>query len=72
MVFPWNGCKAGISSIGVQSNRDVKGCLSLTPEFIEGNIRKNKISEIWKKPGFCLYYTDFKMSDLYNSYIDCK
>lgn len=72
MVFPWNGCQAGISTIGIQSNGEVKGCLSLPPEFIEGNIRDNSISEIWQKPDFCSYNRDFEKSDLNNNCVDCK
>ena len=72
MVFPWNGCQAGVSTIGIQSNGDVKGCLSLPPEFIEGNIRENTIEEIWQKPGFCSYNRDFQTSDLNNTCIDWK
>ena len=72
MVFPWNGCQAGISAIGIQSNGDIKGCLSLPPDFIEGNIRENTISEIWQKPGFCAYNRGFKTSDLNNECVSCK
>ena len=72
MVFPWNGCQAGISTIGVQSNGEVKGCLSLPSEFIEGNIRESKLSDIWEKPGFCSYNRDFKESDLNNECKGCK
>ncbi|MCK4995812.1 MAG: radical SAM protein [Thermoplasmatales archaeon] len=72
MVFPWNGCQAGISAIGIQSNGEVKGCLSLPPEFIEGNIRENTISEIWQKPGFCSYNRDFKKFDLNNDCVNCR
>ncbi|KYK24463.1 hypothetical protein AYK24_06150 [Thermoplasmatales archaeon SG8-52-4] len=72
MVFPWNGCQAGISTIGIQSNGDIKGCLSLPSEFIEGNIRKNTIKELWKNPSFCSYNRDFKISDLKNNCIGCK
>ena len=72
MVFPWDGCQAGISTIGIQSNGEVKGCLSLPPEFIEGNIRDDSISEIWQKPGFCSYNRDFEKSDLNNNCVDCK
>jgi radical SAM protein with 4Fe4S-binding SPASM domain len=72
MVFPWNGCQAGISAIGIQSNGDVKGCLSLPPEFIEGNVRESNLSEIWEKPGFCSYNRDFKETDLNNECIGCK
>lgn len=72
MVFPWNGCQAGISTIGIQSNGDIKGCLSLPPDYIEGNIRTNSISQIWEKPSFCSYNRDFKVADLNNWCIDCK
>jgi len=72
MVFPWNGCQAGISTIGIQSNGDVKGCLSLPPEFIEGNIRKTSISEIWQRPDFCDYNRNFDMSYLNNECKGCK
>jgi len=72
MIFPWNGCQAGISTIGIQSNGEVKGCLSLPPDFIEGNVRDNTIFEIWQKPGFCSYNRDFKESGLNNSCIGCK
>jgi radical SAM protein with 4Fe4S-binding SPASM domain len=72
MVFPWNGCQAGISTIGIQSNGAVKGCLSLPPEYIEGNIREKKISDIWEKPSFCSYNRDFKTSDLNNNCVNCK
>ncbi len=72
MVFPWNGCQAGISTIGIQSNGDVKGCLSLPPTFIEGNVRESSIAEIWQKPGFCSYNRDFTESDLTNNCIGCK
>jgi radical SAM protein with 4Fe4S-binding SPASM domain len=72
MIFPWNGCQAGISTIGIQSNGEIKGCLSLPPEFIEGNVQDNSISEIWQKPGFCSYNRDFKESNLKNNCINCK
>jgi radical SAM protein with 4Fe4S-binding SPASM domain len=72
MIFPWNGCQAGISTIGIQSNGEVKGCLSLPPEYIEGNVRNNSISEIWQNPDFCSYNRNFKESDLNNNCINCK
>jgi len=72
MVFPWHGCQAGISTIGIQSNGEIKGCLSLPSELIEGNIRKNSISEIWNGPNFCSYNRNFKKSALTNNCVDCK
>ena len=72
MVFPWNGCQAGISTIGIQSNGEIKGCLSLPPEYIEGNIRDSPISEIWQNPDFCSYNRNFEESALNNSCVGCK
>ena len=72
MVYPWNGCQAGISTMGVQSNGEIKGCLCLPLEFKEGNIHENTISEIWQNPSFCSYNRDFKKSDLEDNCKDCK
>jgi len=38
----WTGCQAGVTTMAIQSNGDVKGCLSLPDEFIEGNINEKK------------------------------
>jgi len=57
---PWHGCHAGIRCLGVMSNGDVKGCLSLLEEvFVEGNILETPLAEIWEKPGAFGYNRDF-------------
>ncbi|MFX1371739.1 MAG: radical SAM protein [Promethearchaeota archaeon] len=43
---PWIGCQAGKSVLGIQSNGNIKGCLTLPDNFIEGNIRTTKLSSI--------------------------
>lgn len=43
----WDGCIAGRSLLGVRSNGDLLGCLSLGDDFIEANVRKNGLREIW-------------------------
>ncbi|MCL5037549.1 MAG: radical SAM protein [Chloroflexi bacterium] len=61
----WPGCHAGILGIGIESNGNIKGCLSLTPEFlennpfVEGNIRENTLKEIWNRPGAFAYNRNF-------------
>lgn len=46
----WAGCYAGMRAIGIESNGNIKGCLSLPGEkFIEGNIRENSLADIWNK-----------------------
>ena len=42
------GCMAGCKAVAIESNGDVKGCLSLQHErFIEGNIREGSLKDIW-------------------------
>lgn len=57
----WTGCYAGCQAIGIQSDGDVKGCLSLQPRageadpFIEGNVRRESLQQIWFGPGRFAY-----------------
>lgn len=44
---PWKGCSAGISSCGITSDGNVKGCLSLPDHFNEGNLREQDFWSIW-------------------------
>ncbi len=53
------GCRAGLRIAGICSNGDVKGCLSLQPEFVEGNIRERSFTEIWNDPTKFLYNRKF-------------
>ena len=72
MLSPWQGCQAGISGLGIQSDGMIKGCLSLTDEFIEGDVRKNKLEEIWNNPKAFSYNREFTTQNLKNSCKDCK
>ncbi len=58
--FIKTGCSAGINHFGIQSNGNVKGCLSLQDEFIEGNIREKSFKEIWNNPNNFSYTRKFK------------
>jgi len=44
----WQGCIAGLELIGVRSNGDVLGCLSLGDDFVEVNLRDTPLEEIWR------------------------
>ena len=52
----WIGCRAGCQVIGIESNGNVKGCLSLPSArhkndlFVEGNLRESALQQIWKSP----------------------
>jgi radical SAM protein with 4Fe4S-binding SPASM domain len=61
----WTGCTAGSSVIGIESNGNIKGCLSLPSamngedRFVEGNVRQSTLKEIWTKPGAFAYNREF-------------
>ena len=44
----WDGCNAGIRSLGISHNGDITGCTSIRRKgFIEGNVRSRRVSDIW-------------------------
>jgi radical SAM protein with 4Fe4S-binding SPASM domain len=65
----WRGCQAGIALLGIQSVGAVQGCLALPDEFIEGNIKRSRLSEIWNSPAAFSYNRNFKRDGLTN---DCR
>jgi radical SAM protein with 4Fe4S-binding SPASM domain len=46
---PWIGCQAGFAILGIQSNGNIKGCLTLPDSYVEGNIRKESLKVILDK-----------------------
>lgn len=46
----WQGCPAGRFTIGIRANGDVLPCLSLGSAFIEDNLRRRPLTEIWNDP----------------------
>ena len=66
----WIGCRAGFQVIGIESNGNVKGCLSLPSArhgkdaFLEGNLRDHSMETIWNRPGAFAYNRDFDLDKL--------
>lgn len=66
----WIGCRAGCSVIGIESNGNVKGCLSLPSAlhgkdvFVEGNVRDTPLAELWCREGAFPYNRTFDMQNL--------
>jgi radical SAM protein with 4Fe4S-binding SPASM domain len=53
------GCYAGTRVAGVESNGDIKGCLSMPEEFVEGNVRDGGFTKIWNNPDGFAYNRKF-------------
>jgi radical SAM protein with 4Fe4S-binding SPASM domain len=46
----WRGCPGGITSVGIASDGAVKGCLSMNPREIVGNLREQRLRDLWRDP----------------------
>ena len=66
----WLGCWAGMRAFGIESNGNIKGCLSLPSDrhgesgYIEGNLRQTSLRELWNRPTGFAYNRSFRMDDL--------
>jgi radical SAM protein with 4Fe4S-binding SPASM domain len=67
----WSGCQAGISIVSVKSDGDVIGCLATPDTYIEGNIRKRSIIEIWNASDAFRYNRKFLRADLGTNCREC-
>ena len=56
----FRGCSAGLSSIGIDSVGNVRGCESMYDDFfIEGNLRERSLKDIWSDPCSFKYNRQF-------------
>ena len=67
----WRGCYAGLAVIGIRSNGDVAGCLSLPDAFIAGNVRQRPLREIWNDDAPFAYNRCFDVRQLAGGCADC-
>ena len=60
--FPcFTGCHAGLTSLGIDSIGNVRGCESMYDDtFIEGNLRQRSLQEIWNDPDAFAYNRKFR------------
>ncbi|MEW6069639.1 MAG: radical SAM protein [Candidatus Thermoplasmatota archaeon] len=71
--YHWEGCTAGISSIGITSDGGIVGCLSMgNDRFIEGNVRERRLEKIWFGENSFGYNRKFGKSMLGPNCRDCK
>ena len=67
----WMGCFAGLRGVGVMSDGSVKGCLALPDSLIEGNIREETLSQIWRDKQRFVYNRAFDSSNLHGACASC-
>lgn len=68
----YRGCSAGITTIGIDSVGNVRGCESLYDErFIEGNLKREALFDIWTSPNSFAYNRKFKKSMLSGNCLNC-
>ncbi len=67
----WTGCQAGLEIIGIKSDGGVRGCLSMTDDLLEGNIRERPLREIWEDPDLFAYNRRFDESHLRGGCAGC-
>lgn len=67
----WTGCQAGISVLGIQSNGNLKGCLSMDDSTIEGNLRNRDIYDVWNSEAAFSYSRKFTLGDAGQNCADC-
>ncbi len=69
----FRGCKAGLTTIGIDSIGNVRGCESMYDDcFIEGNLRKRRLAEIWNDPNAFSYNRNFSEDQLTGKCRECE
>lgn len=69
----FSGCRAGLTSIGIDSVGNVRGCESMYDEhFIEGNLREKTLEEIWNSQDTFAYNRQFKHTQLTGKCSSCQ
>jgi radical SAM protein with 4Fe4S-binding SPASM domain len=73
MQCEFRGCGAGIISVGIDSDGNVRGCESLKDDrFIEGNLRTRALSDIWNSADSFSYNRKFSSRLLTGNCADCE
>jgi radical SAM protein with 4Fe4S-binding SPASM domain len=68
----WQGCTAGLTTVGIDSVGNVKGCESLyDARFIEGNLRNESLEAIWCREDAFAYNRHFSVDQLTGSCAGC-
>jgi radical SAM protein with 4Fe4S-binding SPASM domain len=64
-------CGAGRSLVGIESNGDVKGCPSLPAEYIGGNVRDERLRDIWERAEPLRFTRNDRVGELWGHCATC-
>jgi radical SAM protein with 4Fe4S-binding SPASM domain len=65
-------CGAGISTLGIEANGDIKGCPSLpSEEYVGANVREAPLKDIWQRAHALRFTRDQTVSDLHGFCATC-
>jgi radical SAM protein with 4Fe4S-binding SPASM domain len=65
-------CMAGITTLGIESNGDIKGCPSLpTDAWVGGNIREHSLRDIWERSAPLRHMRDRTRDELWGYCATC-
>ena len=59
----WQGCSAGMSTCGITADGNIKGCLSLPDNIVEGNLRNRDLWSIWFNKNSFAYNRKFSLEN---------
>lgn len=67
-----SGCGGGIRTMGIEANGDVKGCSAMASKgFVGGNVRDERIREIWDHSPELQFTRGFVLDDLWGYCRSC-
>jgi radical SAM protein with 4Fe4S-binding SPASM domain len=65
-------CSAGMTSIGIESNGDIKGCPSLPSDaWVGGNIREARLRDVWERSSALRHMRDRTRAELWGYCAAC-
>jgi radical SAM protein with 4Fe4S-binding SPASM domain len=65
-------CSAGLTTLGIESNGDVKGCPSLpTDAWVGGNVREHSLRDIWERSAPLRHTRDRTRAELWGYCAEC-
>jgi len=69
----FNGCAAGICSLGIDNDGNVRGCESMKDDrFSEGNLKTSKLRDIWYNADNFAYNRKFRINQLTGACSKCE